>query len=199
MGVSLMKVSIDGQERSGFSPSASPLEILDGVKAEAARSGLVLTGIQVDGVEMDEAAFLGLSGGLSAQFTLTPVRVLVQESLAEALSYVARLKKGVEEIAGHFEGGEVPAAQGRLSEALEGLDWALDVYERCSALMAMPPAEEERAFREGLLDTLNRLIGLMEEKRHLQMALILRQELLPSLDTLARMLGKVSQPHIRTE
>ena len=86
-----------------------------------------------------------------------------------------------------------------LREALEGLDWALDVYERCSALMAMPPAEEERAFREGLLDTLNRLIGLMEEKRHLQMALILRQELLPSLDTLARMLGKVSQPHIRTE
>lgn len=193
-----MKVSIDGQERREFSPSASPLEILDAVKAEASRSGLVLAEVRVDGVEMDEEAFLGLSGGMSAHFTLTPVRVLVKESLTEALGYVSRLKKGLGEIAAHFEGGETSAAQGKLSEAMEGLDWALSVYERCSALMAVPfPDPEENTFREELLGTLNRLIDLMGEKKYLQMALTLRQELLPRVDTLALMFGRLVEPRTR--
>lgn len=191
-----MKVSIDGQERPEFPSSASPLEILEAVKSEAARSGLVLTGIRVDDVEMDEDAFLALSGGLSAHFSLTPVRLLVRETLAEALAYSSRLKKGLEEIAGRFEGGETSTAQNRLSEAMEGLDWLLGVYERCSALTAASFSEsEENTFREKLLDTLNRLVELMGEKKHLQIALTLRQALLPSVDTLAQMLGKVSHPH----
>ena len=190
-----MKVWIDGQERSEISPSASHLEILEAVRAEASRSGLVVTGIRVDGAEMGEDAFLSLSGGMAAHFTLTPVRILIQESLTEALAYVSRLKEGVAGIAGRFEGGETASAQGRLSEALEGLDWLLNVYERCSALSGAPLAEsEEQAFRDGLLKTLNRLIGLMDEKKHLQMALILRQELLPRLETLSLMLGRLSAP-----
>ena len=79
-----MKVSIDGQERREIPSTASPLEILEAVRAEASRSGLVLTGIRVDGVELDEQAFLGLSGGMSAHFALTPVRLLIQETLTEA-------------------------------------------------------------------------------------------------------------------
>ena len=98
-----MKVSIDGQEHREIPSTASPLEILEAVRAEAARSGLVLTGLRVDGVEMDERAFLALSGGMSAHFSLTPVRLLIRETIAEALDYVARLKKGIEEIADRFE------------------------------------------------------------------------------------------------
>ena len=193
-----MKVSIDGQEHREIPSTASPLEILEAVRAEAARSGLVLTEIRVDGVEMDERAFLALSGGMSAHFSLTPVRLLIRETIAEALDYVARLKKGIEEIAGRFEEGETSAAQNRLSEAMEGLDWTLDVYERCSALTAGPSAEpEEQAFRDGLLEILNRLIGLMNGKRYPQMALVLRQELLPSVDALALMLGRLSAPQSR--
>ena len=193
-----MKVSIDGQERREIPSTASPLEILEAVRAEAARSGLVLTGLQVDGVEMDDQAFLGLSGGMSAHFALTPVRLLVGETLTEALSYVSRLKKGIGEIADRFEEGGTSAAQNALSEAMEGLDWTLDVYERCSALMAGPSAEsEEQAFRDGLLDILNRLIGLMDEKLYPQMALVLRHELLPSIDELALMLGRLSVPQNR--
>ena len=112
-----MKVSIDGQERREIPSTASPLEILEAVRAEAARSGLVLTGLRVDGVEMDERAFLALSGGMSAHFSLTPVRLLVRETLAEALSYISRLKKGIGEIADHFEEGGTSAAQNGLSEA----------------------------------------------------------------------------------
>ena len=193
-----MKVSIDGQERREIPSTASPLEILEAVRAEAVRSGLVLTGLQVDGVEMDEQAFLGLSGGMSAHFALTPVRLLVGETLTEALSYVSRLKKGIGEIADRFEEGGTSSAQNALSEAMEGLDWALDVYERCRTLTARPSAEpEEQAFREGLLDILNRLIGLMDEKLYPQMALVLRHELLPSIDELALMLGRLSVPQNR--
>lgn len=193
-----MKVSIDGQERREIPSTASPLEILEAVRAEAARSGLVLTGLQVDGVEMDERAFLALSGGMSAHFSLTPVRILVRETLAEALSYISRLKKGIGEIADHFEEGGTSAAQNGLSEAMEGLDWTLDVYERCSTLTAGASADpEEQAFRGGLLDILNRLIGLMDGKRYPQMALVLRQELLPSIDELALMLGRLSAPQSR--
>lgn len=195
-----MKVWIDGQERRELSPSAPPLEILEAVKAEAARSGLVLTGLRVDGQEMDEEAFLGLSGGMSAHFTLTPVRILVQESLTEAQAYVSRLKKGLEKIAVHFEEGHAAVAQGGLSEALEGLDWSLGVYERCSALTAVPVTEsEEQAFREGLLITLNRLIELIGEKKFPQAASVLRQELLPSISTLALMLDRLSEARFRPQ
>ena len=193
-----MKVSIDGQERREIPSTASPLEILEAVRTEATRSGLVLTGLQVDGVEMDEWAFLALSGGMSAHFSLTPVRLLVRETLAEALSYISRLKKGIGEIADHFEEGGTSAAQNGLSEAMEGLDWTLDVYERCSTLTAGASADpEEQAFRDGLLEILNRLIGLMDGKRYPQMALVLRQELLPSIDELALMLGRLSAPQSR--
>ena len=193
-----MKVSIDGQERREIPSTASPLEILEAVRAEAARSGLVLTGLQVDGVEMDERAFLALSGGMSAHFSLTPVRLLVRETLAETLSYISRLKKGIGEIADHFEEGGTSAAQNGLSEAMEGLDWTLDVYERCSTLTAGASADpEKQAFRGGLLDILNRLIGLMDGKRYPQMALVLRQEMLPSIDELALMLGRLSAPQSR--
>ena len=193
-----MKVSIDGQERREIPSTASPLEILEAVRTEATRSGLVLTGLQVDGVEMDEWAFLALSGGMSAHFSLTPVRLLVRETLAEALSYISRLKKGIGEIADHFEEGGTSAAQNGLSEAMEGLDWTLDVYERCSTLTAGASADpEEQAFRDGLLEILNRLIGLMNGKRYPQMALVLRQELLPSIDELALMLGRLSAPQAR--
>ena len=193
-----MKVSIDGQEHREIPSTASPLEILEAVRAEAARSGLVLTGLRVDGVEMDERAFLALSGGMSAHFSLTPVRLLVRETLAETLSYISRLKKGIGEIADHFEEGGTSAAQNGLSEAMEGLDWTLDVYERCSTLTAGASADpEKQAFRGGLLDILNRLIGLMDGKRYPQMALVLRQELLPSIDELALMLGRLSAPQSR--
>ena len=193
-----MKVSIDGQERREIPSTASPLEILEAVRAEAACSGLVLTEIRVDGVEMNEQAFLGLSGGMAAHFALTPVRLLVRETLVEALSYISRLRKGIEEIAGHFEEGETSSAQNTLSEAMEGLDWTLDVYERCSALTAGASAKSgEQAFRDGLLDILNRLISLMDGKRYPQMARVLRQELLPSIDELALMLGRLSVPQPR--
>ena len=195
-----MKVWIDGQEHREIASSAPALEVLEAVRGEAARSGLVLTGIRVDGVEMDENAFLALSGGMAAHFTLTPVRVLVQESLTEALDYVSRLKKGLEEIAGHLESGETSAAQGKLSNAMDGLDWVLGVYERCSALAAAPFAEEEeQAFRDTLLSTLNRLVELMDGKKYLQMALILRQELLPSVNALALKIGRLSEPRTRTQ
>ena len=110
------------------------------------------------------------------------------------------MKKGLEEIAGHLEGGETSAAQGKLSNAMDGLDWVLGVYERCSALAAAPFAEgEEQAFRDTLLSTLNRLVELMDGKKYLQMALVLRQELLPGVNALALMLGRLSEPRTRTQ
>ncbi|RRD65240.1 hypothetical protein [Fretibacterium sp. OH1220_COT-178] len=189
-----MKVWIDGREHPELPSSATALEIMEAVKADAARSGHVVTGLRVDGVEMDEEAFLGLSGGLAAHFTLAPVRLLVRESLEEALAYIPRLRRGIEDIAGHFEQGETSRARSQLSEAMDGLDWTLKIYERCTALTAeLIPEAEEHAIREGLLNALNRLIGLMGEKRYPEMALALRQELLPNIEALAANLGRLAQ------
>ena len=179
-----MKVYVDEQECTDVLDGADAASILDEVKTRASREGRVVTEIRVDNVAMDEDAFLNVTGGVSAHFSSQPVRELVRDSLDEALSYVPRLSKGLEEIALHFEAGELAAGQGKLADAADGLDWILLVFQNCSALLAVGeeaggPALDE--LKEALCSSINLLGVLHEEKKYLQMALCIRQRLIPEV------------------
>ena len=193
-----MKVWINGEERPDISRLASPNDILEAVNAEAARRGSILTGVQVDGAEMDASAFLGISGGLEGRFELTPLRSLLRETLDEARRYAPRLRNGLELIAAQLENGDAAQAQATLPQAVEGLDWLLSVYDRCRALMSAPLAfSEEAALREGLLRAIGSLVEHAGARRYPEMVWLLRQDLLPSIETLALRIEDLSR--LRTD
>ena len=104
-----MKAYIDGQECTDNLGDGSALSILSAVKRRASECGRVVTEIRLDDVVMDEEAFSSVSGGLAVHFTSRPVRELVLESLDEAVKYIPRLTKGLEEIALHFERNDFSA------------------------------------------------------------------------------------------
>ncbi|MDR1377026.1 MAG: hypothetical protein LBJ22_05910 [Synergistaceae bacterium] len=180
-----MKVYIDGQEYSELLDSADAASILKVVRGEVSRNGRVVTEIRLDGVVMDEEAFLNVTGGLAARFVSQPVRELIHNSLDEAIKYTPRLTKGLEEIALHFEKNELSIGQGKLADAADGLDWLLLVFQNCSALLAM---EEEindsglDGLKAALSESINSLGTLHTERQYLQMASCIRQKLIPAIE-----------------
>jgi hypothetical protein len=180
-----MKVYIDGQECSGLFDGADTASILKAVRGEVSRNGRVVTEILMDGVVIDEEAFLNVTGGLAVRFVSQPVRELVHDSLDEAINYIPRLVKGLEEIALHFEKNEIAAGQGKLADAADGLDWLLLVFQNCSALLAV---EEEinnlglDELKTALSKSINSLGTLHTECQYLQMALCIRQKLIPEIE-----------------
>ena len=180
-----MKVYIDGQECHELSAIADAASILSIAGEAASKEGKVVSEIRVDDVLMDEEAFLSVQGGLTAHLRTQPVRELVRESVDEAINYIPRLTKGLEEISLHFEGGELVAAQSKLADAADGLDWLLRVFQSCCALMAMNEETSEsgmKNLRNSLSESINLLGGLYEEKKYFQMALCIRQKLLPDIE-----------------
>ena len=73
-----MKVYVDGQEYTGLPDNADPAFILNAVKSGASREGRVMMEIEIDGVAVEDEAFLNVTGGLRANFLTRPVRELVQ-------------------------------------------------------------------------------------------------------------------------
>ncbi|MDR2527926.1 MAG: hypothetical protein LBD04_02765 [Synergistaceae bacterium] len=181
-----MNVYIDGQDYSEILKSADAASILNVVQSETSRNGRVVTEIRVDDVAMDEEAFLNLTGGLSASFSTQLVRDLVVDSLDEAIKYIPRLKKGLEEIALHFEKNETAAGQGKLADAAEGLDWLLSVFQKCTTLLAVgEEANGGENLKAALAADVGRLAALHGEGKFLQMALAIRQKLVPEVGEFA--------------
>jgi hypothetical protein len=179
-----MKVYTDGQY-SELLDGADAASVLDAVREEMSRNGRVVTEIRVDDVAMDEEAFLNVTGGLNVRFTSQPVRNLVHESLDEALRYIPRLTKGLEEIALYFEKNEIAVGQGKLAEAADGLDWLLSVFEKCGVLLAVGEEMDNSGLNElkkALFDSIDVLGGFYEERKYLQMALRIRQKLIPEIE-----------------
>ena len=180
-----MKVWIDGQEFFDMPAETDTASVLESVKASLAKSGRVATEIRVDGVLMDEDAFADLTEGLQAHFSSQPVRTLVKDSLDEALRYIPRLRKGLEEIAEHFEGSEFSRGQSKLADAAEGLDWLLLVFHNCRVLLGAGEEAEGPGLEEiktSLFENINLLNQLFEEKKYLQMALCIRENLLGDIE-----------------
>ena len=177
-----MKVYLDGQEVA-LPDGADAPSILSVVRGQVAKDGRVITDLRVDDVEMDDEAFLNLTGGMTARFVSQPVRDLVRESLDGALDYVPRLVNGFEEIALHFDRNELATAEGKLADAAEGLDWLLRVFHHCGALLAVSEEINDDSgltkLKESLAAAVDRLGHLHEEKQYPQMALTILQDLLP--------------------
>ncbi|MDR2175901.1 MAG: hypothetical protein LBO82_08195 [Synergistaceae bacterium] len=182
-----MKVYLDGQEIALPGGADAP-SVLSAVRGQVAKDGRVITGLRVDDVEMDDEAFLNLTGGMAAHFVSQPVRDLVRESLDDALGYAPRLTKGLEEIALHFDRNELATAESGLADAAEGLDWLLRVFHHCSALLAVGGEADDAGLaklKESLAAAVERLGSLHEERLYPQMALAIRQDLLPKVNELA--------------
>lgn len=191
-----MKVYLDSQEYLELSPSADAISVLEAIRSEVTRTGRVITEIKVDGISMDETAFSSITGGLAVYFSSQPVRELISESLSEALHYLPRLQKGLEDIAINLEGNELSHALSKLADAAEGLDWCLTVFWKSSALLAFTPDEGSEGLtelKEALADSINLLGTLNEEKKYLQMALCIRQSLLPAIQQFAIYINKLHE------
>ena len=181
-----MKVYIDGQEYTDITGDGRASSILNAVQRRASGAGRVVTEIRLDDIVMDDDTFSNVSGGLAVHFTSLPVRELVLESLDEALKYIPRLTRGLEEIALHFEKNEFAAGEGKLGDGTEGLGWLLQVFQRCSSLLAVD------ADNNGLSELKNTLTGSISslgtfhsEKKYLQMAFCIRQKLVPEIERLS--------------
>lgn len=180
-----MKVYIDGQEYSELLGGADAASILNVVRGDVSRKGRVVTEIRLDDVVMDEEAFLNVTGGLAARFTSQPVRELVHDSLDEAVNYIPRLTKGLEEIALHFEKNELGVGQRKLADAADGLDWLLLVFQNCSALLAIGEEMNDLGLHElktALSESINSLGALHTERQYSQMAFCIRQKLIPEIE-----------------
>jgi len=182
-----MKVYIDGQECTDIIGAGNSSAILSAVSGRISKAGRVMTEIRLDDVVMEEEAFLSVSGGLVAQFTSRPVHDLVMESLDEALKYIPRLTKGFEEIALHFEQNELTAGEGKLADGAEGLDWLLQVFQKCSSLLAVNDDDNKglSELKDALTKSISSLGIYHSEKKYLQMAFCIRERLVSELEKLS--------------
>jgi hypothetical protein len=184
-GGRLVKVYIDGQEYTDFLGEADTTSILNAVRGEVSRNGRVVMEIRLDGVVMDEEAFANVTGGVGVRFTSRPVRELVRNSLEEALKYTPRLTDGLREIALHFDKNEIAIGQGQLADVAEGLDWLLRVFENSSALLAVQEETSDSGLpklKKNLSENLSHLETLHREGKHQEMALCIRQQLIPLIE-----------------
>ena len=176
-----MKIYIDEQECIDITGDGGASSILSEVRSRASGAGRAVTEIRVDDVVMDEEAFLSVSGGLAVHFTSLPVRVLVLESLDEAMKYVPRLTKGLEEIALHFEKNEYSVGEGKLADGADGLDWLLQVFQKCNLLLAVNDNSDVNEISKTLTENISSLGVFHSEKKYLQMAFCIRQKLVPEV------------------
>ena len=180
-----MKVYIDGQECTDITGDGSALSILSAVKRRILEAGHAIAEIRLDDVVMEEEAFSNVSGGLVAHFTSRSVHGLVMETLDEALKYIPRLTNGLEEIALHFEKNELSIGEGKLADGAEGLDWLLQVYQKCNSLLAVDDNCGDVCEISGTLtDCISSLGGYHSEKKYLQMAFCIRRQLVPEIEKL---------------
>ena len=110
--------------------------IYESAKREALARNRVIVDILVDGESVyDEDAFFSLSGGIDIQFATQPIRDLVSESLSEGERYFPILKNGLDSIATLFAEKKDHDAQVKFSQAIEGSNWLLCVFDRSCILL----------------------------------------------------------------
>lgn len=157
--------------------------IFDEVKRTALEGNCVIVGITVDGETIpDEEAFFSLAGGYDVRFISQSVKDLVRESFEEGDRYLPLLKGGLEAVATLFEKGDNHEAQTRLSQGVEGIDWLSSVFGKCCILKGIALSD----FKSGNYDeytaelnkTLNELISSLESGKNLQIAYIIRENLI---------------------
>lgn len=158
--------------------------VFEAVKQDALGRNSVIVGITVDGEQLgDEESFYALSGGLDVHFTSQPVRELVEESLGEGERYLPLLSSGLESVATLFEERKDDEAQAKLLQAIEGINWLIDVFDKSCILMGVRPdvlkAGNFLQDRSALNDALSEMVDVMESGKMIDLAYLIRERLLP--------------------
>lgn len=163
--------------------------LLELARSLATEKGAIISSIQVDGLELEEEAFLALSGGFDIHFITKSIRGLLQESLAEGQSYFPKLIAGLEEVANLFEQGKKDEALRSFSHGLDGISWILQVVDRAGLLLCV---RTDEPLLQPLNEDFNHLCGViaqlsssLENAKHLEIAYRIREDLLPSLRKLS--------------
>lgn len=123
-----------------------------------------------------------------------PLGTLLRESLDSAMDYGPKLRNGLEAVARMLDEGDVARALPYLSQALQGINWLMAVYDDCREFLAAPVRpQEEAAVRSGLLNALKRLVSRVEAASFVEAAWMIREELLPCLRTLSARVEALSK------
>jgi len=164
-----------------------PGRIWEELSSYVSSQGEVIHSVETDGEEMLPEAFLQISGDHDFIVRTKSIRLLVRESLEEAQRYLPSLLKGYESVADKLEGEKTKEALELMQQAFEGTQWILGVTQNCQVLLgeaSLPNAEEGKENRDHVSLVLEKMEKALEEQRFFEIALLLREDLLPELDQL---------------
>jgi len=183
-----MKVYLDGEEIAFPENSPSKEDVLASVKETLGKKGMLIRSIEVDGAELDEEAFLALTGGTEARFGSRPVRDFLVETLADASEYQQRLASGLGRAADHLEADRTPEGLELVGKAAEGIGWVLQIIHNSQILLGVDDSEVGGGglgeVKSALLAELEKASRSVEEGKPLELAYTLRSGILPRIESL---------------
>ncbi|WP_286953912.1 MULTISPECIES: hypothetical protein [Aminobacterium] len=182
-----MIITIDGKE---LELNLDDKELLlKEVQQRLLDKGRILHSIKVDGEEVEEDVFLSCQGVETVDFLSTSIRQCVLESLESAESYFPALLNGMERIVEFLEGEETDKALKSLQQGIEGIGWLLHTMRNSQFLLG---AEDKDLADGNLKETWAHLEGALkkaslalEKAQMLELAYIIRNEVIPLLDGLS--------------
>lgn len=176
------------------SVDASIGEVVRAIKERAAMGGRVVMGWQLDGNDISEEALLASSAGSEVRATTKDIRVLVRESLVQTEEYFPILVNGISAVADKLEGGSTEEALKLFQQATEGIGWVLQVVQHCGMLLGTSDQGDGMAEDYGALQAaLENVASPLKEGKFLQMALKIREELIPTVQRLAPHIAKLRE------
>ncbi len=183
-----MKIYLDGEEIAFPENSPSKEDVLASVKETLGKKGMLIRSIEVDGAELDEEAFLALTGGTEARFGSRPVRDFLVETLADASEYQQRLASGLGRAADHLEADRTPEGLELVGKAAEGIGWVLQIIHNSQILLGVDDSEVGGGglgeVKSALLAELENASRSVEEGKPLELAYTLRSGILPRIESL---------------
>ena len=183
-----MKIYLDGEEIAFPENSPSKEDVLTSVKETLGKKGMLIRSIEVDGAELDEEAFLALTGGTEARFGSRPVRDFLVETLADASEYQQRLASGLGRAADHLEADRTPEGLELVGKAAEGIGWVLQIIHNSQILLGVVDSEVGGGglgeVKSALLAELEKASRSVEEGKPLELAYTLRSGILPRIESL---------------
>jgi len=183
-----MKIYLDGEEIAFPENSPSKEDVLTSVKETLGKKGMLIRSIEVDGAELDEEAFLALTGGTEARFGSRPVRDFLVETLADASEYQQRLASGLGRAADHLEADRTPEGLELVGKAAEGIGWVLQIIHNSQILLGVDDSEVGGGglgeVKSAMLAELEKASRSVEEGKPLELAYTLRSGILPRIESL---------------
>ena len=180
-----MKILINNEEWTPSEPSQANRDLIwQELQDHVSSQGEIIHSLEVDGEEMLPEAFLQISEDHEFLLKTKPIRLLVRESLEESHRYLPALLRGYESIANKLEEEKTKEALELMQQAFEGTQWVLGVTQNCQVLLgesSLSDTEEGKHLRDGVSLVLEKMEKALEEQRFFEIALLLREELIPGL------------------